>query len=266
MDVLRSTQPLAPALLERLYDAPEMVAQRKLTIDAIAPRRGETGFELGSGPGHLACELADLLGPTGTLIAMDRDAEVVARAEALAGRCSRTKRPIFVLGEAGAVPLETASCHFAVAVQVLSYMKDVPAALAELHRILRPGGRVVILDTRWDSLVWKCDDEARGRRVQEAYASRLVDSRLPMRLQRLMRDAGLERLEERSIPIVASEHDESKFHGVLLLLMLDYVRRKHPDLVADAEAWAKDLEHRSDIGKYSFRLERYQFVGHKKAT
>ena len=42
--------------------------------------------------------------------------------------------------------------------QVYEYVPDMPKAMAELARILRPGGRAVVLDTAWDSWVCATDD------------------------------------------------------------------------------------------------------------
>jgi SAM-dependent methyltransferase len=42
----------------------------------------------------------------------------------------------------------------ALSVQVLEYVSDPAAALADLHRALRPGGRLVVWDVDWSTVSW----------------------------------------------------------------------------------------------------------------
>ena len=58
-----------------------------------------------------------------------------------------------------------------VTTQVLEYVPDVAGALAEMRRVLRPGGRLLVLDTDWDSLVWHAPDEELMARVLTTWMS-----------------------------------------------------------------------------------------------
>jgi ubiquinone/menaquinone biosynthesis C-methylase UbiE len=63
-------------------------------------------------------------------------------------------------GDVAALPYVDQTFDAAVCTQVYEYVPDVDRALAELRRVLTPGGRAVIVDTDWESCVWNSSDSA----------------------------------------------------------------------------------------------------------
>jgi ubiquinone/menaquinone biosynthesis C-methylase UbiE len=88
----------------------------------------------------------------------------------------------FGTGDALALPFPDDSFDAVTTTQVYEYVADMPAALAEARRVLRTGGRLLILDTDWDSLVWHSSDPARMRRILTAWDEHLADTHLSRRL------------------------------------------------------------------------------------
>ena len=113
--------------------------------------------------------------------------------------------------------------HFDVAVctQVYEYVEDIAAALAEARRVLRSGGRLLVLDTDWDSIVWHSGDRGRMNRVLAAWNEHLAD--LPRRLPRLLRAAGLEPTESAIIPILNVGADLETLSAGMIGLVAGYV-------------------------------------------
>src|SRR5207247_1660052 len=109
--------------------------------------------------------------------------------------------------------------HRAVSAQVVGYLDDVPAALAAVHRVLRPGGRVLLLDTDWDSIVWHSGDEERMARVLGAWEQHLVDPRLPRKLRGLLERAGFEVAPPRIVPLFNAGFDPASFSVGLVQLV-----------------------------------------------
>jgi ubiquinone/menaquinone biosynthesis C-methylase UbiE len=66
----------------------------------------------------------------------------------------------FVVGDAGALPFRAASFDTVVSASSLHYWDEAEAVFAEIRRVLRPGGRLLLLDWSRDSLVMKIADAA----------------------------------------------------------------------------------------------------------
>ncbi len=78
----------------------------------------------------------------------------------------------------------------AVSVQVFEYLENIPGAVAEAHRVLKPGGRHVIGDIHLDSLVWFSDDQARMDRMIASWDHHFTQRDVPAILPSIVRDAG----------------------------------------------------------------------------
>jgi SAM-dependent methyltransferase len=109
--------------------------------------------DLGCGEGYLTIEAALW---AKKVYAIDHSSDVLARAKAMATR-RRAKNIVWKRGELEKVPLSDASVDIAIASQALHHAKDPAKALAEAWRILRPGGRVLVLDLRQHEETWVQD-------------------------------------------------------------------------------------------------------------
>jgi arsenite methyltransferase len=243
------------ARLGRIYAAPVIVEQRARTRAALGARPGERGLDVGCGPGLLAAELVREVGAQGRIVAMDRSADMLA-----AARERLKDHPVgFVLSDAAALPFAGASFDFAVVVQVYLYVPDVARALAEAARVLRPGGRLAVVDTDWDSCVWLTADRARHRRIMEARMGDYAHAHLPPRLPGLLGAVGLRLSHAAAIPVLEVRYDPDSFSGGIIGPTRDIaITRGVPR--EEAAAWEADLRGRTGEGDYFFSVNRFLFV------
>jgi len=120
----------------RLVAAPERV------LDAFGVRGGETVLEIGPGTGFYTLEAARQVGPSGRLICLDLQAEMllhVRRRLEAAGL-----RAAFLRADARALPLGSETVDHVLLVTVLGEIPDRASALAEISRVLRAGGRLSV--------------------------------------------------------------------------------------------------------------------------
>ncbi len=116
---------------------------RFLTVAAIAD--GETVLDVATGTAFLPLQTAASVGPQGRIFGLDiTPAMLVQAAERLAAEGWTQHTPL-VCGSALAMPLADASFDVALCALGTHHM-NVPVLVAEMHRVVRPGGRIVLAD------------------------------------------------------------------------------------------------------------------------
>jgi SAM-dependent methyltransferase len=117
------------------------------TVARVAPAEASV-LDIGCGPGQLAIRVAGQR-PGLHVTGVDLDPAMIARAGAHAARefaLDDPAKPAFLVGDAAALPFADRSFDLAVSTFSLHHWSDPAAGFAELYRVLRPGGRVLIWD------------------------------------------------------------------------------------------------------------------------
>jgi len=142
-----------------------------------------TVADLGCGSGSLACELSPFVEQ---IIGVDSSAAMLKAARK---NIRELKNIDLRRGDLTDVPLDDASCDAALCVLVLTYVADVQQAICEMARIVRPGGRVVVLDL----LVH--DRDAFRRQMGQVH----MGFKIAM-MEKMLQDAGLSQICCRPLP------------------------------------------------------------------
>ena len=156
--------------LEQLYSTRDVLRRRELVRAALGAQAGDRVLDVGCGPGFYVTELLEVVGRDGLIVGVDVSADMLAVAAKRAGRHDNVE---FHEADATSLPVADASFDRALAVQVLEYVPDVSAALAELRRALRPGGRVLVWDVDWATVSWQASDRKLMQRVLTAWDKHL---------------------------------------------------------------------------------------------
>jgi ubiquinone/menaquinone biosynthesis C-methylase UbiE len=122
--------------------APHPFITRERLREALAPAPGERLLEIGPGTGYYALPVAEWVGPSGTLELLDVQQDFLDHTMGRA-REHGLSNIVPTLADAQAMPYEDATFDGAYLATVLGEVPDRSAALRELRRVVRPGGRVV---------------------------------------------------------------------------------------------------------------------------
>jgi SAM-dependent methyltransferase len=179
-----------------------------------------------------------------------------------AKRCERFPNVAFHEGEATALPVEEASFDAALCVQVLEYVPDATAALAQMRRALRPGGRVVVWDVDWGTLSWHSEDPERMARVLRAWDEHLTHPSLPRTLAARLRAAGFEQVGAEGHVFATTTLDPEAFGTGVVLTMVEQFAAGRPSVgPAEAAAWAAEQRDLGARGELYFACTQFCFTG-----
>jgi arsenite methyltransferase len=241
------------------YRAPELVRQREATLQRLNLKPGERVVDIGCGPGFLCESMAATVGPAGRVVGIDISEDLIRFATE-----SKTSDTIdYRIGDATALSVETAQFDLAVSTQVLEYVTDADAALAEMFRVLRPGGRAFTVDTDFDSWIWHAADRERMARIMRAWEQHCADSRLPRTLIPRLRAAGFTIVAVEGYPLINTSWRRGDFSYGLSRLIADFLRKRGFD-PAELDAWQAELAEIERRNASFFSLNRYFFSAAKK--
>jgi ubiquinone/menaquinone biosynthesis C-methylase UbiE len=154
---------------------------------------------------------AESVGPSGTVVGLDNDDGAVKRARnAIADLPNVRVRS----GDIHHLDLPDSSIDRAHTDRVLQHVADPSRVLAEVQRVLRPGGRAVFAEPDWDTLVIDFPRPSVAVAYRRFITDRVVrNSRLGRQLPRLADAAGL--TVTRIVPITAVFRDANEADTIL---------------------------------------------------
>ena len=186
---------------------------------------GERLLDVGCGLGEAALGLAQDLGDGGEVVGVDVSERMlrVARSNAGAARC----RVRFTVGDACSLDEPDDSFDAARSERTLQWLADPAAAVAEMVRVVRPGGRVSLIDTDWSTFTIDVGDDALAALVRDGMRTeRNRPSNVGRRLHDLVGAAGCVPLARTEATQTWTTWDPDAVAGTAWLLLDGEPRRR----------------------------------------
>src|SRR3954447_20969478 len=187
------------AMLEQRGQVADEIATRAAYLDLLEIRPGERVLEVGCGSGVVLRDVARRVAPSGLAVGLDSSPAVLSIARRLADEARLGEGIELHEADARALPFGDAAFDVALAVTTLAHIPQGRRAIPEMVRVVRPGGRVGILDRDPDSYIVSHPDRGMTRRIVAARADHgSADGWLARALPRLMAEAGLRDIQVRA--------------------------------------------------------------------
>lgn len=177
------------AVLDAQDAAPSIERLRAWMLAAGDVRRGDVCVDVGSGTGTMTRRLAALTGPDGRALGIEPNGTLRAVAAARAEEVGSTAE--FGDGLATAIPLADESVDVLWCERVLQHVPEPRTGIAEFARVLRSGGRALLLDSDHESRVESDVDPAVSRAMTTAFMGQLANPTAARNIPRQAIEAGL---------------------------------------------------------------------------
>lgn len=242
-----------------IYQAPKMIERRQATLDRLDLNPGDHVLDIGFGPGYFSIEIADRVGSKGRVEGIDFSPNMLQIASAI---CDEKPQINLQVGNAQQLPYPDEYFDAAIGVQVYDYVEDIPLALSELYRVLKPQGRAIIADTDWGTQIWHANDKARMAKFQDVLLEHFAQPHLPRFLAPQLKSAGFTIVDIDGNVTLTTEI-EPYILGITKLLGHFAIGRRGIT-AEEITAWEADLEACNKTGDYFYSASQYTFVVEKR--
>jgi ubiquinone/menaquinone biosynthesis C-methylase UbiE len=175
--------------LERLRALAGGRAARAALIDRLSLSEGSSAIDVGCGFGDDAVEMARRVGADGRVVGVDVSQNMIAEARR---RHPEPVAPVFWrVADALDLPFEDDTFDACGAATVLQHVSDPAGVLQEMARVLRPGGRMAVLEFDHATTFLDSRDPETTRVICDTATDAFVQGWMGRQLPRLLRQAGL---------------------------------------------------------------------------
>jgi ubiquinone/menaquinone biosynthesis C-methylase UbiE len=166
-------------------------AYKKMSFDLLELGSGMRVLDVGCGVGIDLPSLADLVGPEGEVIGLERDPDLVqeARQTIVPDGCPNLR---IVQGDAEQMPFADAEYDRVRADRALQHIQQPAQAMAEMWRVIRPGGILTLVEPDWRAMALYPgsptggDDDRTFQRILQYYQQRLPHALIGRQLHALL--------------------------------------------------------------------------------
>jgi ubiquinone/menaquinone biosynthesis C-methylase UbiE len=252
-----------PAALVRILDtyAPRWREVRERIDAALDLGAGDRALDVGCGTGEQVRAMAGRVGPAGRAVGLDRSATMLAEARER-GRGARPPAE-YRLGDTYALPFPRDAFDACLAERLFSHLARPEQAVAEMCRVTRAGGRVVVASIDAETMALDATDRALTRRILNHWCDTCtVDSWAGRQLPRLFREAGL--VDLAIWPVTARV--TRLYLGAGSFAFRERAEAARAAGVASSEevaGWSADLEAADRDGRFFSALTAFVVAGRK---
>ncbi len=250
-----------PQFFARFLDAanrnPTVLAFKPIILEGLRLRSGARVLDLGCGLGDDTFQIAERVGTIGRVTGVDVSATMIDEARR---RAEGRGLPVdFEVGDSQALRFDTGTFDGVRAERMLMHVPDAERAIAEMARVLVPGGRLSVFDMDWETQVCDSPHKEATRKIALTFCDGMKNGWIGRRMPRLFRTHGITDVVVKTAMVFVS-------YEFLKLLLGGHVARLHDAGVvscAEANQWWTSLADADRDGTFLYGFTAFIVSGTK---
>jgi len=238
---------------------------KKKTYQLLNIANGSSVLDIGCGTGDDVLAMAELVGPNGKVVGIDKSKSLIEEAN---DRSNLEQVPVqFQIGDVHKLDFADNTFDGCRADRVFQHLQDRHQALSEMIRVTRPGGRIVVFDPDWDTMIVEAPDRDLTRKIIDHFVDQLVlNPWCGRESYKLFQQLGLENVVVAdTATFVLMDFSTAKqlwkFDEVA-----DLIREENPILADKVESWLSYLKQADDEGFFFSAVTGFTVAGEKSSS
>ena len=248
------------AALDEQATLPAVRRLRAAAVELLDPRPGQQLLDAGCGTGDVTRQLAALVGVKGGVVGIDPSITMLD--EARRRTLGADGLAAFRLGDITALDARDGDFDGAYCERVLQHLTRPGAAIAELVRVTKPGGRIVVLDTDWGMHAIHGADPGLTARVVDCWAQAVPNGWSGRRLTTLLARAGVRAPTASAETLITTDAQRSTVEPITT--MAEFSVRVGALSPTEAETWLTQLADAGAGGRFFWAVTMFAVGGTRR--
>jgi len=226
------------AFLKWIESLPQSVGLRESSYSLLNIQQGDVVIDVGCGTGKAVSELS-LKGATA--VGVDLSEQMISVAKHRFPACD------FRVAKAESLPFKDNSVNGYHAERLFQHLADPFQALSEAHRVLTPGGRIVLLDQDYDMWAIDADDMAITRAIMRAHSDSIANRWIGRKYHNLLLDCNFVNVSIKVQSLVYTDYSQV---APILPSIINVAVATKTITHLQAKSWLNEQESRGENGKF----------------
>ncbi len=242
---------------------PDIIMQWKAYFGFLDIAPGHSVLDIGCNTGDAEHLLLGVYPFVEKAVGIDNSEARIKRARQNWEAKGRNERIGFTTGDAMDLPFPDNSFDRIICAEVLEWVKDPHKAIAEMYRVLKPGGKAAVIHTDFDTQVFSTENLARTRKIIHAFADSGPDGTIGRKLSGLLRNSSFSETKSHIYTLVNRDFGKDTYSYSMARMMRYWLSEENAVEQTELDAWLEELTELSLSGSFFYSVNRNICIGSK---